>query len=67
MGVVYLVDTSRSRPVWTDHTNISKVSCDPAHNTSPLGSRVRQVNWAGRGEANVRKLRYLSIERENRE
>ena len=55
--------TSNNLPVCIDQTKISNVSCDPAQTTSPLGSRVKQENCTGRGEANVRKLRYL--ERKN--
>ena len=56
---VVFICTSRSFPVCMDQTNISKVSSDPALTTSLLGSSARQANWTGRGEANVRKLRYL--------
>ena len=51
--------TSKSLPVCMDQTNTSKVSCDPAHTTSPLGSSPTEENWTGRGDAKVRKLRYL--------
>ena len=42
-----------------DHMNISNVSTEPAQITSPLLSKAKHENWQGRGEANVRKLRYL--------
>ena len=54
-----LLTTSSSFPVCMDHTNISKVSSDPALTTSLLGLSAKHANCTGRGDANVRKLRYL--------
>ena len=42
-----------------DHTNISNTSSPPAHTISPLLSTVKHENCTGRGDVNVRKLRYL--------
>ena len=42
-----------------DQTNISNELTEPAATISPLFSKARHENWAGRGDANVRKLRYL--------
>lgn len=52
--------TSRSLPVCMDHTKISKESWAPAQTISPLESTATQENCVGRGDVNVRKLRYLS-------
>ena len=53
--------TSSNLPVCIDQTNTSNVSIPPAHTISPLVSTVRQENWAGRGEVNVRKFLYLKL------
>ena len=55
----YIVLTSRSLPVFMDHTKISKVSRAPAHTISSLWSRARLENCAGLGEVKVRKFLYL--------
>jgi hypothetical protein len=51
--------TSNNLPVCMDHTNISNTSSPPAHTISPLLSTVKHENCTGRGDVNVRKLRYL--------
>lgn len=51
--------TSNSLPVLMDHRNISKTSWPPATTNSPEKSIATQANWAGLGDVNVLKFRYL--------
>ena len=53
-------NTSSKRPVRIDHTNTSNESSEPAATNSPLASQARHANCVGRGDVNVRKLRYLN-------
>lgn len=50
---------SNKRPTFIDHKNISNTSCPPAATNSPEWSMATHENCTGRGEVNVRKLRYL--------
>jgi hypothetical protein len=47
-----------------DQMKISKESWAPALTSSPLKSTAREENCTGRGEVNVRKLRYLCTQRD---
>lgn len=51
--------TSKSLPIFIDHKYASKTSCPPAAINSPVESIDTQLNWTGRGDTNVLKLRYL--------
>lgn len=50
--------TSSSRPVFTDHTKISKVSCDPAHTTC----RQRCCPGEGRALDGCARFRFIATD-----